>query len=46
MFLLMAALVVMQAIALKKYFPEVFDWHTWAYFFLKSEVTLRKLPPL
>jgi hypothetical protein len=46
MFLLMAALVVMQAIALKKYFPEVFDWHTWAYFFLKSEVTLKKLPPL
>ena len=46
MFLLVAALVIMQAIALKKYFPEVYDWHTWSYFFLKSEVTLRKLPPL
>lgn len=46
MFPIMAALAFIQAIALKKYFPEVFDWHTWTYFFLKSEVTLRKLPPL
>ncbi len=46
MVLLMAALVIMQAIALKRYFPEVYDWHTWAYFFLKSEGALKKLPPL
>jgi hypothetical protein len=46
MFLLMAALVVIQAIAIKRYFPEVLDWHTWTYLFLKSGVTLKKLPPL